>query len=93
VQNPARAQRLDFFLRTIRPDGRTAHLRFIVPMILKLSSGQPVKPGGVLIQQATGLEMQLTAEEFAYRAFHARKVALLNRAGKPDGHFFDTSKT
>ena len=46
-------------------------------MILQLSSGQPVKPGGVLIQQAAGLEMQLTAEQFAYRAFHSAQIRII----------------
>jgi hypothetical protein len=30
----------------------------------------------VLIQELTVLEMQLTAEQFAYRAFHARETGI-----------------
>jgi len=49
----------------------------LVPVvILKLSSGQPVKPRGVLVEKFAGLKMQLTAEQFAYRAFHARETRI-----------------
>ncbi len=77
VEKPAHAQRLDFFLRTIRPCGRSAHFRGFILMILKLSGGQSVKPRRMLIQQSASLEMQFTAEQFAYRAFHAREIRII----------------
>jgi hypothetical protein len=46
--------------------------------ILKLSGGQSVEPGRVLVQEAPRLKMQLTAEQFAYRAFHAREIRIID---------------
>ncbi|HLI82159.1 MAG TPA: hypothetical protein VKV03_19360 [Candidatus Binataceae bacterium] len=89
MKKPARAQRLDFFLRTIRPCSRSAHFRIFLVAILKLSGRQPVEPGRMLIQQSAGLEMQFTAEQFAYRAFHAREIRIIGlRLASPIVAFF-----
>ena len=57
--------------------------------ILELRGGQSVEPGGVLIQKLAILEMQLAAEQFAYRAFHARETAIIGlQLASPTGAFF-----
>ena len=74
---------------TIRPGGRSTHFRIFLVPILKLRRGQPVESGRMLIQQPAGLEMQFTAEQFAYRAFHAREIRIIGlRLASPIVIFF-----
>ncbi len=48
-----------------------------------------MKSGGMLIQKSAGLKMQLTAEQFAYRAFHARETRIIGlQLASPRVHFF-----
>jgi hypothetical protein len=83
MQEASRAQSLALVQRSSR------FRIFTVIPVFKLSCGQPMKSRGVLIEKFAGLKMQLTAEQFTYRAFHsARNSHYWFAVGKSDSHFF-----
>ena len=93
VKKTARAQRLGFVRRTVHRRGRSPHFSVFIVTVLKLSGGQPVESGRVLIQHSAGLEMQFTAEQFAYRALHARETRTIgSRLASSDRHFLNRMK-
>jgi hypothetical protein len=56
--------------------------------IVQLGDREPMKSRGVLIQIATSLKIQLTTEQFAYRALHARETRTIGPGlASSDGHF------
>jgi hypothetical protein len=71
MEKASRPQALALFHRSVR-------FRLIaVIAVFELSGRQSVEPGRMLVEEAPGLKMQLTAEQFTYRAFHARETRII----------------